>query len=168
MPDTSSGQVFENKVLNALKSQGFCLSGEHERFASNKIIITNKPYTTIYGHQGKTEFYLQEGNREIRIECKYQDVAGSKIEALPYLYLNSVESFPEKEIILLFGGNFFEANKPDNYIKRRQSQWGCTDWLRKACDSRLYLPDNSEKVIKFMFYSEFNKWILDGMPKLVN
>lgn len=166
MPDTSSGKIFEDKIQQDLISQGFQITNIIRTASNNKIINRNKPYTTIYGHKGKTEFYLQDGAREIRIECKFQDVAGSKIEALPYLYLNAVESFPEDEIILLFAGNYYEAQKPNNYSVRKQSQWGCTDWLRKACDEGLYLPQNSKKVIKFMFYPEFETWCKNGMPKL--
>ena len=166
MPDTSSGAIFEDLVYNDLVAKGFVESNTRLASNYNKILIKHIPYKTIYGHKGKTEFLIIDSDRSIRIECKHQDVAGSKIEALPYLYLNAVECFPEDEIILLFSGKFYEAPKPDNYSVKRQSQWGCTDWLRNACDSGLYLPEGSKKIIKFMFYPEFKNWLNSGIPYL--
>ncbi len=167
MPDTSNGKDFENLVEADLLKLGY-VDVTNVRVAGNaqKRLIKQVPYRTIYGHMGKTEIVIEDNSRTIRIECKHQNGAGSKIESLPYLYLNAVNSFPENEIILLFAGNFYEAPKPANYPIKRQSQWGCTDWLRSACECGLYLPKGSKKVIKFMFYPEFKKWIDDGMPYL--
>jgi hypothetical protein len=40
----------------------------------------------------------------VRIECKWQQSAGSVDEKLPYLYLNAIESMPEDHVIIVYGG----------------------------------------------------------------
>ncbi len=67
----------------------------------------NVPFTTIYQHGGNTEFRLisERYNMDIRIECKWQQVAGSVDEKLPYLYLNCIEAMPEKHIIIIIDGD---------------------------------------------------------------
>jgi hypothetical protein len=77
------------------------------------------PYTTLYGSEGTTEFMIRAENAEhtpefpienapgqlvCRIECKWQQTAGSVDEKFPYLYLSCVEAMPEKNIIILHGG----------------------------------------------------------------
>ena len=67
------------------------------------------PYTTLYDGRGYTEFLLisQIFNLEIRIECKWQQTAGSIDEKLPHVYLSAVNAVPENNVIILIDGPGF-------------------------------------------------------------
>ena len=75
------------------------------------MLLKNVPFETIYGHNGNIEFVLISKKYElrIRIECKWQQSACCVGEKLPYLYLNSIEAMPEKDIMILIDGNGFKA-----------------------------------------------------------
>ena len=63
------------------------------------------------------EFLLIHGDRQILIESKRQKSQGSTDEKLPYVYLNALKNLPEREMILIMGGNGW---KP-----------GAVKWIRK-------------------------------------
>jgi hypothetical protein len=86
----------------------------------------NVPFTTIYNHDGNTEFLLisERYNTCARIECKWQQVSGSVDEKLPYLYLNAIEAMPENTIIILIDGQGWKH--------------GAIQWLKDAVASKKY------------------------------
>ena len=63
--------------------------------------------------------YYAISQGRIRIECKYQQSAGSVDEKLPYLFMNFTQSIPEEEAIIVIEGNGFKV--------------GAKEWLRKKC-----------------------------------
>jgi len=83
------------------------------------ILWKNVPYVSIYGTNCRSEFVLQFQGREIRIECKYQEAAGSVDEKLPYLMLNFTREVPEEETIIITEGDGFRS--------------GALKWLRESC-----------------------------------
>lgn len=113
----------------------------------NELLLTDVPYDTIYQHSGKTEFLLKSEryNLEIRIECKWQQVAGSVDEKLPYLYLNSIEAMPEKHIVVVIDGNGWKT--------------GAIPWLKEAAVNRKYTTSESpKKKIEILSLAEFMTW----------
>lgn len=105
-----NGKVFEQMVIPIFKANGFETFTENEL---NKKRLTDKPlryvvknatYKTIYGETGRTEFVIVVGTRKIRIEIKYQSVAGSVDEKYPYMLLNAIYQYPEKEVIFIVDG----------------------------------------------------------------
>ena len=116
-----------------------------EKYGS-ELLLLRAPYETIYKHKGVTEFLLKSKkyNKDIRIECKWQQVSGSVDEKLPYLYLNIIEC-PEKEAIVIIDG--------DGWKK------GAIQWLRDAIAQKIYLtPANPEKVVRVFSLKEFVTW----------
>lgn len=147
-----TGNQLETAIMTVLVNKGFELVAfkdwqNNPQNYGDELLLKNVPFTTIYGHQGKTEFLLKsvKYNKQIRIECKWQQVAGSVDEKLPYLYLNAVEKMPEKEIILLIDGPGW---KP-----------GAIDWIRNAVQNNQYSNVfNNGKEITVFNLSEFFAW----------
>jgi hypothetical protein len=112
---------------------------------AEEILLKNVPYETIYGHKGNTEFLLKskEYNREIRIECKWQQSPGSVDEKFPYLYLNCIESMPEDDIIVIVDGNGYKE--------------GALNWLKSAISTKKY-QIGLDKNITILNLSEFIIW----------
>jgi hypothetical protein len=125
-----------------------------------RILVKRVPYTTLYGSAGTTEFLLlaqdahttkefplpqNTGELLCRIECKWQQSAGSVDEKFPYLYLSCVEAMPEKNIIILHGGGKFRA--------------GAVAWLKQAVSEKKYMTPMNQKNIAVMAVEEFMTWV---------
>lgn len=147
-----TGTLLEGTVKSILLEKGFQVVKykdwvKNSLFLTQEVLVENVPYTTIYNHKGKTEFLLksEKYSFEARIECKWQQVAGSVDEKLPYLYLNCIEAIPEHNIIILIDG---EGWKP-----------GSVQWLKDATESNRYLNSLSKsKDIKVFSLTEFMTW----------
>lgn len=111
-----------------------------------KLVITSYPFQSIYGQKGKTEFLIvnKHQNRTIRVECKWQQTAGSVDEKFPYMYLNCVYAYDEAEVILIVDGGGY---KP-----------GARAWLEQAVANKWLIPEDSPKSIQLMTISEFTAW----------
>ncbi|SMG65890.1 conserved hypothetical protein [methanotrophic bacterial endosymbiont of Bathymodiolus sp.] len=112
---------------------------------SSELLLKNVPYDTVYGHKGNTEFLLKSKglNLEIRIECKWQQVAGSVDEKFPYLYLNCIETMSENEIILIVDGGGYKD--------------GALAWLKDAVQEKKY-QNNLAKEIRVFSLVDFLTW----------
>ena len=147
----SSGSTLEQTIVATLASKGFPVEFYRQWLKAPllyppDILLRNVPYETIYGHRGNTEFLLRSERYDlnVRIECKWQQSAGSVDEKFPYLYLNCVEQMPEQQIIIVVDGGGAKA--------------GAVDWLRRACTERLYLTPDNPKTITTMNLVEFITW----------
>lgn len=147
-----SGNQLEVAVKTVLIGKGFELE-KHNIWIKNpdnynrELLLTNVPFTTIYQHKGNTEFLLisEKYNLKIRIECKWQQVAGSVDEKLPYLYLNAIETMPEDKIMILIDGPGW---KP-----------GAIQWLKNAINEKKYQNENNDsKEIMVFNLMEFFAW----------
>lgn len=148
----SSGTTLERTVIATLAGKGLTpvpyreWSLQPAAFGS-ELLLRNVPYTTIYGHPGKTEFLIRSARYglEVRIECKWQQSAGSVDEKFPYLYLNCVESMPEPHIIILVDGGGAKA--------------GSIAWLRSVAKARRYMDaTKAAKIIEVMDLRAFLIW----------
>jgi hypothetical protein len=145
-----TGNQLEVAVKTVLAGKGFELV-KYRVWESNKaafgeeLILENVPFTTVYGHKGNTEFLLisKQYDLRIRIECKWQQVAGSVDEKLPYLYLNVVEAMPEESVMILIDGGGWKA--------------GAIQWLKDAVDKRKYTANSNKKIYVFNL-TEFFTW----------
>lgn len=110
------------------------------------VLLKNVPYITIYGSVGHTEFVAWDTKtgRKVRIECKYQKSAGSVDEKLPYLYLNAVFRYPEKEVIILIEGDGFKK--------------GAKEWLKEQVNKN-WLNFRKNKKITVANFEEFKNII---------
>lgn len=147
-----TGNQLEVALQTVLMNKGFEIVMYRE-WDKNKdkygkeLLLKNVPYDTIYHHKGNTEFLLisEKYDLKIRIECKWQQSAGSVDEKLPYLYLNAIESMPEKEIMILIDGDGFKK--------------GAKMWLRNAVKEKLYTDEtNKDKNVTVFDLTEFFTW----------
>ena len=145
------GQSLESIVSNSLIQKGFT-EVPYKKWIKNpemfgsEVLIKNFPFTSIYGHKGSSEFLLSSliYKYKIRIECKWQQVAGSVDEKYPYLYLNCIEAMPEKDIIILLDGGGYKKE--------------AKEWLMKTIKERKYQIGISKNIM-LMNISEFLRWV---------
>lgn len=145
-----TGNQLESAVKNVLTGKGFAFVNykvweKKKDGFGEELILENAPFTTVYGHKGKTEFLLlsKKYDLKIRIECKWQQVAGSVDEKLPYLYLNVIEAMPEESVMILIDGGGWKA--------------GAIQWLKDAVDKKKYSGDTAKKIYVFNLM-EFFTW----------
>lgn len=147
-----TGNQLEATVKTVLVNKGFELVNyrqwkkDETKYAS-ELLLENVPFTSIYNHQGNTEFLLisKKYQKTIRIECKWQQSPGSVDEKLPYLYLNTIEAMPEKSIIILIDGTGWKT--------------GAIKWLKDAVKNKSYTTNkNNDKEILVFNLTEFMTW----------
>ena len=116
-----SGTRLEDKVEKILLSNLPIVSRKYSQTKDRRnILLKHVPYTNIYGNtKCRSEFVLCYNDRRIRVECKFQESAGSVDEKLPYLFMNFTQSIPESEAIIVIEGSGFKK--------------GAKEWLRKKC-----------------------------------
>jgi hypothetical protein len=148
-----TGKGLEDDVENFLADKGIqsmmFSDWAHDRepilLGTDGILLKNVPYTTIYGGNGRGEFVLSvNGKKDVRIECRLQNVAGSVDEKLPYLFETAI-AFEERIVILVVEG--------DGYKK------GAKEWLRSRCEGVLY------KTILMVTLEEFKDWAINFLDK---
>ncbi|MCK6616812.1 MAG: hypothetical protein L6Q51_04135 [Cyclobacteriaceae bacterium] len=147
-----TGNQLEVAVKTVLTGKGFQLVNyrvweKHKKKFGEELLLENVPFTTIYGHRGNTEFLLlsKKYQLQMRIECKWQQVAGSVDEKLPYLYLNAIEAMPETSILILIDGVGWKA--------------GALNWLKDAVSQQKYTTQtNRNKEIRIFSLVEFFTW----------
>lgn len=148
----ASGNILEQTIKTVFQNKGFQITTyrewkKHPEKYGADLLLTNVPYTTIYNHPGHTEFLAKSEKYkfEIRIECKWQQSAGSVDEKLPYLYLNCIESMPEGYIVIVIDGEGFKK--------------GSKIWLREAVRQKKYTTTaNRDKTIEVFSLAEFITW----------
>lgn len=144
--DTRTGASLEGAVEGSLHKWGFELIDYKEWKKSPEdhpeALIRRVPYVTIYGHKGRTEYLLssKKYSLKIRIECKWQGRSGSVDEKFPYLVRNIIETMPEKNHIVVYGGGGAKA--------------GAIRWL-KAQESEVIKYGKSLLVLN---HQEFMNW----------
>ena len=147
-----TGNQLEVAVKTVLTGKGFELVNyrvwdkDRDKYG-NELLLGNAPFTTVYEHKGNTEFLLisKKYKLNIRIECKWQQVAGSVDEKLPYLYLNTIEAMPEKTIMILIDGGGWKT--------------GAIKWLKDAVKQKKYTTEeNDDKKIFVFSLTEFFTW----------
>jgi len=151
------------RYKKVLESKTELLAGELPK----RLLIKRAPFTTLYGSKGTTEFLLRAENVHstpefpianppsqfiCRIECKWQQSAGSVDEKFPYLYLSCVEAMTESNIIILHGGGKYRV--------------GAIEWLKNAVQTRKYVtPEMPQKNIRVLGIEDFMKWVSNAFDR---
>lgn len=109
---TQSGHRLESEIRGGLEDAGLELikSSQWNEARLYKepdltAVITNAPYQTVFGHRARIEFLILHNGRQILVETKRQNVAGSVDEKLAYVYLNAVKNIPDRDYILVMDGD---------------------------------------------------------------
>lgn len=142
-----TGKVLEDLVASVFKSHGFEIVeyGDYARESAafeRDLLVRNVPYETIYGHPGKTEFLVLSPGRgmRFRIECKWQQSAGSVDEKFPYLVENC-KTMPEPMVVVLIDGKGYKE--------------GALAWLKRAAAA---CREAGTKDIRVFDMAEFVIW----------
>lgn len=149
-----NGKIFETLFLPIFEQKGYTIISQSEAKQKTKsqlpkkVVIKQAAYTTIYGHPGKTEMLIINGKRRIRVENKYQRVAGSVDEKFVFTLLNAIEAYPEKEIIIVVDGGGYKE--------------GARQWLVEKVNSNWLNFKSRGKDIKILNMMEFVQWIADN------
>jgi hypothetical protein len=104
-----SGQFLESIVEREFASRGFIVR-DHVEDADNldlfapRVLIRRVPYCSTAEIDGHTEFVVADYSRKIRLECKWQGGSGSADERLYYTLRQAELAYPEKEVLILYGG----------------------------------------------------------------
>ncbi len=108
---TQSGRLLEGAIEGILREKGFQIvqfsawnESQLHRNPSQKFVIKDAPYNSIFGHRAKIEFLIVTHNRQVLVETKRQKHPGSTDEKLPYVYQNAVNNLPERETVLVMSG----------------------------------------------------------------
>lgn len=147
-----NGRTLEQQVQSLFMSRGFTLLSYKEfskGHVTGKYIVTHVPYRTIYGTQGKTEFLVVDGDRKIRVECKWQQCSGSVDEKYPYLILNCMD-MPESEIIILLDGGGYKQMAKDWLVAAARDGVGGKGMLKN---------------VRVLALSEFISWVNKEWPR---
>ena len=139
-----SGHRLEDRVENIILAGLGVVARKYSQTEIRKnVLLKHVPYTNIYGNtRCRSEFLLCYKSRKVRIECKFQESAGSVDEKLPYLFMNFTKSIPEEEAIIVIEGNGFKK--------------GAKEWLRKKC---------AGTKVSVMSLDEFAHHVVAGLPK---
>lgn len=146
MKASITGNILEKQVQNLFLEKGFEIvmyskwSKDKDRYG-NELLLRHVPYESIYNHKGYTEFLLssKKYDKQIRIECKWQQSPGSVDEKLPYLFLNATEKMNENEIMIIIDGKGWKK--------------GAIPWLKAAVSS-----SNQSERINVLSLTEFLTW----------
>ena len=155
------GHIFEDTMIPIFERHGFAVFQNKELEkrpdllkGRDRYVIRNVPFTTIYEQPGKTEFVIydraavnsdqQSCIRAVRVEAKWQQSAGSVDEKYPYMLLNGIYQYPEKEIVFVVDGGGY---KP-----------GARRWLQNRINEDWLKYRERGKVIQLMTINEFIRW----------
>ena len=153
----AAGRAYENILAPLFETYGYQVMrwSQWKRLdlpleQSGKVAIKQFPFTTIYNRSGHTEWLLVNNDKDfiVRVEVKSQRGSGSVDEKIPYMYLNSIMSYPEDDIILLVDGVGFDRALP---------------WLKNAVETRWLQDIYGEKNIQVMNLTEFMDYFITNL-----
>ncbi len=106
-----SGQFLERAIEDEFRIRGvmaspFSVQGNNGHLFHEHFLLKRVPYRSIYGCRSYSEFVYRHfsAKMEVRIECRWQQCAGSVDEKMPYLLLNARDAMPEPEVWLVIDG----------------------------------------------------------------
>lgn len=138
-----NGQAAEKSILPVLGSCGFDIFTETQVEkqpelvkGKDRYILKNSKYTSIYGNPNcRTEYVIVDKGRRVRVEVRFQSVAGSVDEKMPYMLLNAIMAYPEKEVVLVVDGNGYRSTSRQWVQDRLDENW--LDYKSKGKDIKL-------------------------------
>ena len=156
-----NGQIFERHIITQLEDKGLTVINSkemdkimrhndwpsliNELYPGGVIIKGRNYYKSIYNNpRCFSEYRIFKDDLYFRLECKWQQGAGSVSEKIPYFYMNFIENnFPEPMCVFVHGG---DAIIP------------AVTWLKEAWNNKLYVKDNFTKDLKILNLDQFMAW----------
>lgn len=166
-----SGLTWEAWVRTLAERQGFQVLSHTFRerctipIEQRRIVWTHAPYTTIFHNvknprKAATEYVVEYGHDRVRIECKWQGVAGSVDEKYPFMFLNAALTMTEDTVVFALGGEYFENGKGAEV----------REWLRNVCaEPPAWFSDEvrerlRQRSLLVLTPNSFAKWFRERFP----
>lgn len=167
-----SGLTWEAWVKTLAESQDFSIRKHALRDSctipvqERRIVWTHVPYKTIFHNlknptRASTEYVVEFGSDQVRIECKWQGVSGSVDEKYPFMYLNAALTMTEATVVFALGGEYFESGKGAEV----------REWLRDVCrNPPSWFSDEvrkhlQERQLLVLTPNTFAKWFQKRFPR---
>lgn len=141
-----SGRMLEEDIKRQFEGRNVLVVNYSENKGNDDLfedvrLVRRVPYRNLYNSKSYSEFVFYGIKPvSVRIECKWQEMAGSVDEKLPYLFFNA-ELMPESHVWLIIGGHGMR-------LKARQ-------WLEHKIRNarkqiRVLSPDSARSAIKLL------------------
>jgi hypothetical protein len=109
----------------------------------DQVLLTNVPYTSIYGSESRSEFVYRQHSAAIsvRIECRSQQSGGSVDEKFPFLFANACK-VKENAVWIVLNGDGARKN--------------AVEWLKSSAlrheekTIRVYSENEARRAIKHL------------------
>jgi len=150
---TSFGGKLLESVIGALTLKGLteCPYREYRQHqgdmfdtANERLLISNYPYTTIFGTPGRREYYIKSPEWQGELECKFQNTGGSTDEKMLYV-AETLRRGDEDHLVVVHGGDWWEDKRGKHIIK----------WMKRESES---LRDQYGKQLVVLDVPGFFKW----------
>lgn len=108
-----SGERLEDATEAAFRTLGVRVerADDHETLPeprpSDRSVLLNAPYRSIYGHEARIEFLFYLAGKTYLIEAKRQTSPGSVYEKLAFVRLNALHNGDRHHFVLVMDGDGF-------------------------------------------------------------
>ena len=151
---TSLGGKALEDVVRCIRLVGFveCKASEltkskQDMFQeSQRLLIANMPYTTIFGTKGRREYFIQSDEWTGELECKFQNDGGSVDEKMVYIS-ETLKRTSLTRIAIVYGGEFWTNNKRAKAI---------IQWMKTEAES---ICESTGKELLIFDLDGFIKWV---------
>jgi len=167
-----SGNAWEAWVKIVAQKHGFHILPYAERkkhipiLGEEGYVWLRAPYLTIYQTEktpkANSEFVFETTSERIRVECKWQNDAGSVDEKYLFMYLNAVLTIEEPTIIFALGGSHFVESERGRDIRqwlinvcKNPPSWLSEDAIQRWKSKELLVLDNNS----------FERWFRERFKK---
>ena len=148
------GKVLEN-VIRSMKLRGFTMCSPDELHTARsdmfsdtpRMLVKNYPYVTLFGTQGRREYYICSREWEGQLECKFQNTGGSVDEKMVYLTETLRRSSGTTGMVLVYGGEYWTAKDRGRSV---------IEWVKK--EARNIKREGGKDFLCFDF-DEFLDWV---------
>lgn len=162
-PAVINGRRFEELIQKQFEKRDVSVARfvewrkDPNKFPST-VLLTNAPYSSLFGKHGKTEFLFLHDGQQTRIEAKWQKKHGTAENKIAYTLLNAFQTMPEAHIVIVLDGPGWSE--------------GVRPWLDQVVDDHYPLCDEEnpvalclnrpDKKVEIMSLGQLAAW-LDGL-----
>jgi len=120
---TSFGGESLEAVIRALQMRDFTLASYQEFteakrtfFHEPRWLVERYPYKTLFGTQGRREYWISSNEWTGQLECKFQNVSGSVDEKMVYLS-ETLRRSGEERLAVVYGGAYWKDKRGARVIE---------------------------------------------------
>jgi hypothetical protein len=147
------GQTLE-AVIRCIRLVGFteCTAKElresrNDIFAEKqRLLVSHMPYTTIFGTQGRREYFIQSDEWTGELECKFQNTSGSVDEKMAYI-TETLKRTDLTRLAVVYGGIFWTEQLRGKAI---------IEWMKRESE---LIRQSHNKELLVMTLDEFIQWV---------